>query len=590
MHGPSKGMCAILVTGILLLAGCGNDPGGRSRPDRTGDGDGDGPTASAEGLFDPAIVNQPVHEGTPARGGSITFGLESDIVNVSPNQSIVQAADVQVATAVYDPLIGFDTEGFPVTDNADRSRNQLAETLTSTDDMTVWTLTLRDDVSFSNGEPLTAQQVVDQTEWVKASGTCDCDEAAQMIVDVEATDDHTVVYRLDEPVVDWPVRLARGGLAWITESGARAEADDPANPGIEHLIGTGAFVFAEKSGDSWVVERNEHYHGVDPENGDAPLPYLDSITFLPLADSVTRLQAVQSDSVQIMQTADTANLVDAKKDGTLGVQPAQGTSSTIFGFNLTGPPFGVDPEPDEEAQQTAIRSLDDPTALAARQAVAYATNRNEINQKSYEGTRVPAYGFLPPENPWFDPDGQLPRFDLARATELVTEVTDAGVPVDIDLLCINTPQAKGMFDLFEQQLEAAGFRVTQHTVEQSVLVQNLLAGAGDIDWNLACLRSPQFTDPNALANPLGTGGTVNFAKYSRADVDEWLDEARRTADTAERKAFYDRIQQQAATDVVYMPTLFDYYGNVFRDGISGLSAPLPVSLGVIAPGMLYRVD
>lgn len=578
-------LLAVLVATAIAVASCSNDSGKgsapRGGPEPGGDADGS--------LFDPSSVNKPIHEGTPATGGSLSFGLEADVLNISPNMAMVQPSDVQVGSAVYDALIGFDDDGLAVTDDPDHAHNQLAESLTASEDLKTWTLKLRDDVKFSNGVPLTAEQVVDHTEWVKASGTCDCDPDAQRITAMTTPDEHTVVYRLETPVVDWPVKLTRGGLAWITESGARATADDPSQPAMANLVGTGAFVFAEKSGDSYRVTRNEHYYGVDHENGDAPLPYLDEITFTPLADSVTRLKAVQSDGVQIMQTADTANLIQAKKDSSLGVQPAQGTSATIVGLNLIKEPFGVAPGPDESAQDTAVRSLGDATALKARQAFNLALNRNEINQKSYEGTRVPAYGFIPPTNPWYDPDAQLPRFDLASATGLVSEVEGAGATTDIELLCIDASQARAMLELVQQQLEAAGFTVKLHSVTQATLIQNLLGGSDDIDWNASCFRAPQFIDPNALTNALQTAGPTNFVKYSDPDVDQWLEQGRETGDFAARKKIYDKIQEKLASQVVYLPTLFDYYGNVFRDGVSGLTAPSPISLGIIAPGALYRV-
>lgn len=575
---------AVLFVVAFGAASCSNDTSPKADVPKSGTSIAGSDTA----LFGPSVVNKPVHDGTPRRGGTITFGLEGDVLNLSPNQSMIQPPDVQVGSAVYDPLISFDAKGLPITDNTDHQANQLADSLTSSPDLTTWTVKLRHDVKFANGVALDAQQVVDHTKWVKSSGTCDCDADARNIAEVTADGPDTVTYRLADPVVDFPTKLNRGGLAWITESGARNAAPDPSAPDLEHLVGTGAFRFESRSGDSYTVVANENYYGVDPANDGAKLPYLDKIVFKPLADSVTRLQAVQSGGVQIMQTADTANLVEAKKDPRLRVQPAQGTSSTILGLNLTREPFGVTPKAGETAQQTAIRALDDPTALAARQAFNLALNRNEINQKSYQGTRVPAYAFIPENNPWYDPKAQLPRHDVAKATRLVDSVRKAGVSTDILALCINASQATDMFQLVQQQLGTVGFEATLKPVEQAILVQNLLGGSGDIAWNVACFRAPQLADPNGLTNTSTTGGATNFVKYSRTDVDHWMEQGRQTADPAARKKLYDQVQEQMAADVVYLPTLFDYYGNVFTKGLSGLSAPSPVSLGIITPGTLYR--
>lgn len=579
-----------LVVAAMLLGACSNtgDPGTSPRP---GDGASVG-SADDAGLYPADQLNKAIHTGTPARGGQITFGVESDIVEVAPNGQPVQPAEMQLAYAVYDPLVYFGDEGeyagLPVLDNTDHKVNQMAEKLEVTNDLKTWTLTLRDDVKFSDGTPLTAEAVVGHTEWAKDSPNCFCKGDAANIERVWAPDPHTVVYELETPMATFPSKLTRQGLAWIVKPEARAAAPDPDQPDIEHLISTGPFRFESVKSDTWTVVRNDHYYGVDPATG-ASLPYLDQITFLPLGDSVTRLQALQSGGVDIIQTADTANLVAAKKDASLMVQPVQGSSSTIIGFDLTRPPFGVSPEHGESAQDAARRALEDPEALAARQAYNAALDRNEVNQKLFSGTRMPAYGLIPSSNAFFDPDAQLPRFDLARATELVAEVRVADVPVQVDTLCINSSGSTQMMEILQQQHDAAGFEVTHQPVEQALFVDTVLAGGDRIDWNAACFRTTEFADPDRLYEFLVTGESTNFVKYSRAEVDEWMNEARETVDPARRKELYDRVQKRVTEDVVYVPITFDYFGNVFSKHLSGLSTPSPEYLGTIRPGDLYTI-
>lgn len=584
-------LTAALCVSALLVGACSNDNSQRSTSS-TKPGDSTPANTETAGIFPADIVNKAVHEGTPKRGGTITWGVESDILDVSPNQSPIQPADVQLASAVFAPLISWgdhgEFEGMAVTDNTDHAYNQLADSLVSENqDLVHWTLTLREGVKFSNGKPVTAQQVVDATKWAMESKQCSCAQNAAEIASVTADGELTVKYTLKDPIVDWPTKLVGSGLGWITESSARESAPDPASPGIDHLIGAGAFAYESHTGDTYTVTANEHYFGVDARNDDAKLPYLDKIVFKPLADSVTRLQAVQSDSVQIMQTADTSNLVGAKADSDLRVQPAEGSSSTILVMNLTHPPFGVEAKPGETAQETAIRSLDDPTALAARQAFNYSLNRNEINQKYYKGTRVPSYGFFPSSSPWYDEKSQLPRFDAAKAKALVKKVEAAGVKMDVHSICINTPEASGVNQIVSEQGKNVGITGDFQPLEQAILVQTLLSGGTDIEWDRSCFRSPQLADPDGVYGSIITGGPTNLVKYSRPKVDKWLNEARRTADVDDRKALYNKIQKQFNSDVVVIPLLFDYWGNVFSEKVSGLSTPSFSSLGIIAPGNLY---
>ena len=187
---PLKWIAALCVL-TLLVGACSNDnSSGPAKEGSQGTGNGTGEAADA-GLFPKDIVNQPVHEGTPRQGGTLTFGLESTVLDTSPNANVIQPADVQMAYAVFDPLVTYgdakDDEfaGKPVTDNADHRYNQLADKLVPSDDLKTWTLTLRSGIEFSNGKPLTAKEVVDHTNWVRtpdgSGGKCACASDAKNI-------------------------------------------------------------------------------------------------------------------------------------------------------------------------------------------------------------------------------------------------------------------------------------------------------------------------------------------------------------------------------------------------------------------------
>lgn len=583
---------AALVAVMFVVGACSNDSGSDTKP-RPGGDDKAAETAGGS-MFPEDIINAAVHEGTPKSGGTITFGLESDVLDIAPNKKMIQPADVQLGSAVYASLIDFADNGLPAVDNTDHSQNQIGESLESSGDLKTWTLQLRDDVKFANGKNLTAADVVAQTEWVRANAdTCSCKADADNISSVEATGDHTVVYTLKEANVAFPGALNRSGLGWVIDLDEVPEGEDgskSADPTMEQLVGAGPFKFQSQAGDSYTLVKNENYFGVDAKNDGAQLPYLDKLIFRPLADSVTRLQAVQSGGVQIMQTADTSNLEGAKKDANLHIQPAEGSSATILVLNLTHQPFGIDAE--GSAQDIATKALDDPNALKARQAFNYGIDRGEINQKYYKGTRSPAYGFIPRAmGEWFDdsPDAQLPRHDAAQATKRIEELEADGWTTAVNALCIDTSESVGIFAILKEQADDIGIDATLNSVSQAKLVDVLLGGE-DNSWDVACFRSPQIWDPNSVYNALNSAGNTNLVKYNRPDVDKWLDEARETADPAKRKELYDKIQVQVAKDVVYVPLLFDLFGNVFSKDVSGLSAPSPGSLGIINPDSLYYID
>lgn len=582
---PVKILAVLMLVGLLAGA-CSNDSGEKASSKKGGD------KSTDSGLLYPEDkLNLPQHEGTPKRGGTVKFGLESAVLSYSPNGKPIQPADLQVVTSVFDPLISFDAKGSPIVTakGNDNTVQQLAESLTPNATLDQWTLKLKPGIKFSNGKDLNADQVVSHTNWIKASGAnCSCSTDAASIENIEKLDNLTVRYVLTGPNVAWPEKLANG-LGWITESGARGDATNA--PTLPQLVGTGAYKYASQKNDGFIVTRNEHYYAVDPDNNDAKLPYLDSIEFNPLPDPVTRLSGVQSGGVQIMQTADTSNLTGAKADSKLNVQPVSGSSSTILVLRLTTKPFGLDAKDGENELEVAKRALDDPNALMARQAFNYGINRNELNQKYYKSTRIPAYGFIPKSSPYYDEGGQLPRYDPDKAKELVAKYVKAtGSKPKINAMCIPGAESNGLFSLLKPQAEAIGVDADMKTVDQAVMVRTLLVGeesAQTKDWNVACFRSPQISDPDGVYNALHSSGTTNLVKYQRDDVDKWLEDARSTSDKDERIALYNKIQQQVAKDVIYIPLLFDYYGNVYSTKISGLGRPRPDSLGLISLATLF---
>jgi ABC-type transport system substrate-binding protein len=316
-------------------------------------------------------------------------------------------------------------------------------------------------------------------------------------------------------------------------------------------------------GNTITVTKNSKYW---QKRDGVALPYLDKMVFKPLTDSKTRLAAVQSGGVDIMQTADTDNLVEAKKDPNLVIQPVTGSSSTILILNIKKPPFND---------------------IRAREALNYGLNRIDLNQRAYQGARVPAYGFFPPTDPYYDPTAQLPSYDLTKAKALVTQLKNEGKPTDYQSLCIPTPEASQDFSILKQQAAQAGTTVTLNTLDQASFVAALLGGKAN--YQVACFRSPQAADPDEFYSSLHTGGSTNIPGYSNKVVDQALDSARKYTDINTRRRLYNTVQKQVSKDVVFVPLLFDLYGNVHSNKTSGLSKPWPNSLGLINTGTLYFI-
>lgn len=536
---------ALLAVGaVALIAACSNTS------KKSSDSDSSSKKPGTGSVFDEKDLNQPQFSGTPEAGGSITFALESNLSTLIPGD-MAQPADVTVGLAIYDSLVGFDDAGRP-------AANQLATKMESSEDLKTWTFTLREGVTFSDGEPFNAAAVVTQMKALQGRPKCLCLADVETIASVEAVNDNTVRFTLKAPNVAWPVVLA-GSTGWITSPKAWAAGDEAL---MKHPVGTGAFLLG--SFDNLTLKKNPNYWRKDAEG--RRLPHLDQIKFAAYPDTNTRLQALKSGDVDVIQTADTKNLVNASKESNLVIQPVTGASSTILVLNSHKPPF------------------DD---LRMRQAFNYALDRDAINQQGYQGARVPAYGALPAEDPYYDADAQLPGHDLTKAKELVDQLKAEGKSLDFEALCISTPEASTIFQIISSQMRPAGISGKQTQVDQGVYVSRMFAKQGD--FQEACFRSTMAADPDLLYDGLHTNGGTNIALYSNPKVDAAVTAGRETADVKKRKVQYDIVQQQLQKDVVIIPLLFDLYGNIHRTNVSGFARPRANLLGLITVAELYRV-
>ena len=160
----------------------------------------------AEGDVDTAIEEE---ESTVAYGGSISVGLEAEATGLRPWEDTCSSPCYNMMISVFDKLIEMDVNGNYVP--------YLAESLTSNEDFTVWTMTLRGDVTFHNGVELTAQSIADMFPIQQAGAAGSSAIAAANLVSVEATGDLEVTYTLSEGGSAFPATLSRAPVGFVFE-------------------------------------------------------------------------------------------------------------------------------------------------------------------------------------------------------------------------------------------------------------------------------------------------------------------------------------------------------------------------------------
>jgi len=269
----------------------------------------------------------------------------------------------------YDPTLGWGRYGSPLfqstllkrDDNLDIV-NDLATAYTMSEDGLTWTVTIRDDAVFSDGEPLTAADVAYTFNKAAESGGL---TDVTVLEEAVATDDTTVELRLKQPQSTFVNRLITLGIVPEHAHGP----DYARNP-----IGSGPYQLVQwDEGQQLIVEANPNYYGEAP--GIQRLVFL----FVEEDGAFAAAKAGQSQVASVppslaVQSIDGMTLYDVTSVDNRGLmfpyEPATGRTTP------NGAPIGNDVTAD----------------LAIRQAVNFAIDRQALVDGVLEGYGSPAYG------------------------------------------------------------------------------------------------------------------------------------------------------------------------------------------------------
>ncbi|MFL6206228.1 MAG: ABC transporter substrate-binding protein [Acidimicrobiales bacterium] len=539
-HKPWLRLLALLFTLGLIAAACGGDD------NKAGEGDDEG-TDQATDQGDKS--DEP--ERNPVKGGELVFAGEADVATLAPGEA-AQPTDKVVTLGIYDPLTTY-IDG--------KVEPWLAESVEGNDALDTWTVKLREGVLFHDNTPLNADAVVKHFQRLQDPATaCPCKTTADQIKKMDTPDGAdglTVVFHVSPPNVAFEDYLA-GSSGYIESPTAAASGYNFKTGGV----GTGPFKFSKYvAGERTELVAWDKYWYKD-ENG-IQLPYLDKLTVVPIADANQRLTALETGEIDMFQSAASDTVVQGEKKG-FAAQKISGSSSTIILFNNAKPPFND---------------------VRARQAVAYAIDKDLINERAYDGVRVPSYSGFAPDSAYYNKDAQTPHYDPDKARKLVEDLGG----LEFTLVCIPTPEADEILNIIKALGEDVGMKIKLESQEQGAYVNRMFSKSGD--YEAGCFRSSHFIEPDAIRPGLTTGDTGNLAFYSNPKVDKLLDEARQTADFETRKEKYFEVQEITAEDVPLLTTLYDLFGNVYDDSRAGPPPPGEAnSLGAIKPGFLYAVD
>ena len=464
-------------------------------------------------------------------GGTMTVGLELDIPGFDPLKvGVYDTAALTASSAIFDTLTYLDANG--------KAQPKLALSWEPSEDFKTWTFKLRPGVKFHDGTPFNAAAYKENFDRQKdPANKCRCAFYIAYVKSVEAADDLTVVFHLNDPQVNLPslMNYANQNAAVHSPAAWKAKGDDYSrNP-----VGTGPYIMKSwTAGDRMVLEKN-------PDYWDKDKVYFDRIVLKPLPDAQSRCASLQSGEVDLIwdDEADADNIQKAQKDPKLTVHTYTGSGASVYAMNTKVAPF------------------DD---VRVRQALVMAIDRKKWSQAMSNGLAKPAsnpYG----EGSWVKckDDGALPN-DIEKAKALIK---DYGKPVEFKMLVTATPRGRTNGQILQQFWRNIGAnmeieQVDQATIPARAFTRNFMM----TPWRIVDLADP---DPQMYAN-FRSGSPVALANYSNKELDGLLDQARTTADTNKRIDLYCQITRLINKEAIWFWNFQNTYYAISTAKVKGL--------------------
>jgi peptide/nickel transport system substrate-binding protein len=495
---------------------------------------------------------------------------------------------------MFASLLGFDVP-------TQRVEPGLAASWTNSPDGKTWTFKLRKNLRWSDGAPLTADDVVFTWNGVIYNPKIDNVMRDAFIIagkkfTVTKVDDLTI--QVVTPEIYAPFLESFGsGVPILPQhilAKAVAEGTFLSTYGVstkpENIVGSGPFRIREcKPAQYTLLERNPYFFEVD-SNGQR-LPYFDNIVFTVVPDMNAmslRFLSGESDVDDFIYPYEYDRFKAESAKGRFQLlEPGIGLETAFLWFNENtnvdgnGKPY-VNPNKLKWFRNTKFR-----------RACSYAIDREAIIKSIYSGRAIPNYGFVTPGNQkWYDPNIKTYPHDLAKARELLKEigiedrngdgyVEDAeGHPIEFVL---NTNTGNGAREktavLIANDLgkDKLGFKVVFQPIEFNTLINKI-----DVTYDYECvllgLAPGGSTDPADGMNVIKSNGFTHqwFPRQKapstdwEAQLDQLMDAQIKTLDFTERKKDYDQVQEILAEQVPMIFTVTPMYYAAIRSDIGNV--------------------
>ena len=486
----------------------------------------------------------------PAAAADLRVGFHAEVTSADPHVHVVQNRNVWMH--VYEPLVRQD----PLL----RATPGLARGWRSVDP-TTWVFTLRPNVVFHDGSPMTAEDVKFSIDRARnMAGARTLRTYLKDIESVNVVDPMTIQVKTAGPSPALPDNLSL--VVVLPRSLGKVEED-----GFAHgkaAIGTGPYKFGEwVRGQRVVLVRNDKYWG-DRE------PW-DKVSFEFIPKEPARATALLTGAVDIINGA-SASVIEALKRNPSIEQAA--TTSYMLNYLFLDQRPTTPLVTDAAGKPLPHNPLTNPKV---RQAINLAIDREVLARKVMKGDSEPTAQLVPEGFFGYDAALKPARGDAAKARALLAE---AGFPqgFQMTLYCTNDRYLNDakVCEALGQMLTQAGIKTAVQTQPYTVVLGKAQGTKPDVsDLSIGMMGIGAVSGDSlqpmiatlASYNPKGGAGQNNYGRYSNAKLDALIAQANKTISPVEREALQKQASQLAAEDLGIIPLHHQKASWAFRKGL-----------------------
>ena len=434
-------------------------------------------------------------EIVPTMGGSLVFGMTSDLASLDPHQSL-DAGTRSVLFNVYEGLVKATSTG--------ELKPAVAEDYEISKDAKEYTFILRDGITFHDGNQVTAEDIqysIERYAELEGEGSAFFNALDR----VEIQDAKTVVVYLKEGNSEF--------LSELTLAIIPANNDDPAgNP-----IGTGPYMYKNyAAGQKLELKKYEGYWNQEE------MPYLDEVQFKVIADMNTAILELQAGTIDVLNYMTAAQIQTLGSDFTI-VEGNMNLVQAMF-LNNEYKPF---------------------QDVRVRQALCYAINRQEISDFLFGGkSNLLGAHMIPALKQWYEPAAEnLYEYNTEKAKQLLAEAGYAdGFELEITVPSSYTQHVQTA-EIIVDQLSRVGIQATIKKVEWTTWKEETYRNR---QYEATIIGFDGTLAPSDWLKKYETTAANNIANYSNEEYDTLLADALASIDETEKSTLYKQMQMNLA--------------------------------------------